>query len=173
LEPRKNIHHVIRCFSKTVLGEEIDDLCLVLVGTKGWDYGKVFEELSRYPALRKRIILTGYVDFEDLAPLYSGALAFVYPSLYEGFGLPPLEAMKCGTPVITSNTSSLPEVVGDAGTMVSPTDEDALCHAMLEIFRDSALRTRMSERSLARADLFSWEKCIEETIRAYRIAIDS
>ena len=173
LEPRKNIHHVIRCFARIVLEEEIDDLCLVLVGAKGWDYGKVFEELGRYPALRKRIILTGYVDFADLAPLYSGALAFVYPSFYEGFGLPPLEAMKCGTPVITSNASSLPEVVGDAGIMVSPTDEDALCHAMLEIFRDSALRARMSERSLARAALFSWEKCIEETIRAYKIAIDS
>jgi glycosyltransferase involved in cell wall biosynthesis len=173
LEPRKNIHHVIRCFAKTVLGEKIDDLCLVLVGAKGWDYGRAFEELAQYPALRKRIILTGYVDFEDLAPLYSGALAFVYPSLYEGFGLPPLEAMKCGTPVITSNTSSLPEVVGDAGTMVSPTDEDALCHAILEILRDSALRARMSERSLARAALFSWEKCVRDTINAYKLALSS
>ena len=173
LEPRKNIHRVIRCFAKTVLEEKIDDLCLVLVGAKGWSYGEAFEELGRYPSLRKRIVLTGYVDLEDLAPLYSGALSFVYPSFYEGFGLPPLEAMKCGVPVITSNTSSLPEVVGDAGIMVAPTDEDALSHAMLKIFRDSSLRARMSERSLARAALFSWEKCVEETIRAYKIAIDS
>src|SRR5271157_321924 len=173
LEPRKNIHRVVRCFAKTVLQEKIDDLCLVLVGTKGWDYEKVFEELDRYPALRKRIVLTGYVDFEDLAPLYSGALAFVYPSFYEGFGLPPLEAMKCGVPVITSNTSSLPEVVGDAGIMISPTDEDGLCRGLLTVIRDSALRARMSERSLARAALFSWGKCVEETIRAYRVAINS
>jgi glycosyltransferase involved in cell wall biosynthesis len=173
LEPRKNIHRVIRCFAKTVLEEKIDDLCLVLVGTKGWNYGEAFEELGRHPSLRKRIVLTGYVDLEDLAPLYSGALTFVYPSFYEGFGLPPLEAMKCGVPVITSNTSSLPEVVGDAGIMVSPTDEDDLCRAMREVIGDAALRARMSERSLARAGLFSWEKCIEETIRAYRIAIDS
>ncbi|RME57156.1 glycosyltransferase family 1 protein, partial [Candidatus Parcubacteria bacterium] len=105
-------------------------------------------------------------------PLYSGAMMFVYPSFYEGFGLPPLEAMQCGVPVITSNTSSLPEVVGDAGIMVSPSDGDALSHAMYSIYNDASLREEMSQKSLARARLFSWEKCAQETIDAYKMAVN-
>ncbi len=173
LEPRKNIDHTIRCFAKLVQQEHIKDLCLVLVGSKGWDYNKIFDEISNYQFLKDRIIVTGYVADEDLAALYSGALAFVYPSLYEGFGLPPLEAMQCGVPVITSNTSSLPEVVGDAGIMVSPKDADTLCQSMLEIYNNPSLREALTSKSLERAKHFSWKKCTQQTINAYKTALSS
>lgn len=173
LEPRKNIDHTIRCFAKLVEQENIKDLYLVLVGTKGWDYEKIFNELSNLSTLKTRIIVTGYVADGDLAALYSGAMAFVYPSFYEGFGLPPLEAMQCGVPVITSNTSSLPEVVSDAGIMVSPTDTDALCQSMLDIYTQSSLRETMALQSIKQAKKFSWQKCTQETINAYKSALNS
>jgi glycosyltransferase involved in cell wall biosynthesis len=173
LEPRKNIDHTIHCFLKLVQQEKLSDLNLVLVGTKGWNYDKIFAEISNNSHLEDRIIVTGYVADEDLAPLYSGALAFVYPSFYEGFGLPPLEAMQCGVPVITSNTSSLPEVVGDAGIMLDPKDEDSLCHSLLNLYNDENLRASMAEQSLKQAKKFSWEKCTQETINAYKIALNA
>lgn len=172
LEPRKNIEHVLRCFGRLLEQREIPDAMLVLVGTKGWDYDRIFHEISQSKLLQKRCICTGYVADDDLAPLYSGALGFVYPSFYEGFGLPPLEAMQCGVPVITSNTSSLPEVVGDAGIMLAPTDEDALCQAMLDIYRQTSLRESMSQKSLERAEQFSWNTCVQETIAAYHTALN-
>ncbi len=173
LEPRKNIDHTIRCFARLVEQENIHDLYLVLVGTKGWDFDKIFHELANLSKLKERIIITGYVADEDLAALYSGAMAFVYPSFYEGFGLPPLEAMQCGVPVITSNTSSLPEVVGDAGMMVAPTDADALCQSMLELYSNKDLRTSMSSQSIEQAKKFSWHNCTQQTIGAYKAALNS
>jgi glycosyltransferase involved in cell wall biosynthesis len=172
LEPRKNIDQTIRCFARLVQQEQIQDLNLVLVGTKGWDYSKIFEEIAKYGNLHDRIIITGFVDDVDLAALYSGAQMFVYPSFYEGFGLPPLEAMQCGVPVITSNTSSLPEVVGDAGFMVAPTDQDALCQHMLELYRNTDLRQTMAQKSIAQASRFSWETCAKQTIAAYKTALN-
>ncbi|HEX8694709.1 MAG TPA: glycosyltransferase family 1 protein [Longimicrobium sp.] len=169
LDPRKNMHHAVRAFAR--LAEEARDLSFVLVGHAGAGSRHVQEALEEVGGVRGRVILTGYAEDEELAPLYSGATAFVYPSLYEGFGLPPLEAMQCGTPVITSNTSSLPEVVGDAGLMVDPGDIDALCEAMLKVYRDAALRERMRAKSLARAAEFSWERCTEQTLAAYRAAL--
>ncbi|MCY7385618.1 MAG: glycosyltransferase family 4 protein [Microcoleus sp. CAN_BIN18] len=171
LEPRKNLDGAIRSFAKLIEEQNIKDLYLVLVGTPGWKYDNIMAEVSKKNFLKDRIIFTGYVPESDLAALYSSALAFVYPSFYEGFGLPPLEAMQCGVPVITSNTSSLPEVVGDAGIMVDPNDTDALCHSMLEIYNNSSLRASMSLKSLAQAKLFSWERCTQETIAAYRTAL--
>lgn len=173
LQPRKNLAHVIRCFAKLVQQENIKDLSLVLVGAKGWKYSNLLEVISDYDFLKERIILTGYVADEDLAGLYSGALAFVYPSFYEGFGLPPLEAMQCGVPVITSNTSSLPEVVGNAGIMVAPTDVDALCQSMLEIYSKPYLREALSLKSIERAKQFSWDKCTQELISAYKTSLSS
>ena len=173
LEPRKNLDHAIKCFAKLVQQEHIKDLYFVLVGTKGWKYNKIFEEISNYDFLKDRIILTGYVADEDLAALYSGALAFVYPSFYEGFGLPPLEAMQCGIPVITSNTSSLPEVVGDAGIMLAPTDTDGLCQSILKIYNSLSLQRSMSLKSLEQAKQFSWGKCVKETISAYKTVLAS
>jgi glycosyltransferase involved in cell wall biosynthesis len=173
LEPRKNIDHTIRCFLQLIQQEKLNDLNLVLVGAKGWNYEKIFAEISGNSHLKERVIVTGYVADEDLAPLYSGALAFVYPSFYEGFGLPPLEAMQCGVPVITSNTSSLPEVVGDAGIMLNPTDLDGLCQSLLNIYSKTELRESMVERSLVQAQKFSWNRCINETVAGYKTALNS
>jgi len=171
LEPRKNLEHVIRCFAKVVQQQGIKDLNLVLVGAKGWEYEKIFQEIANFGLSKDRIIITGYVADEDLAALYSGAMVFIYPSLYEGFGLPPLEAMQCGIPVITSNNSSLPEVVGDGGIMLDATDADGLCHSILKLYSTPALRQEMSLKSLAQAKKFSWERCTQETIAAYKTAL--
>lgn len=168
LEPRKNLDHAIRAFARLVEQERLADVYFVLVGSQGWKYDRILEAIAGAGSARDRIIVTGYVADEDLAALYSGALAFVYPSLYEGFGLPPLEAMQCGVPVVTSNNSSLPEVVGDAGVMVDADDLDGLCGCLLQLHRDAEIRERMRERSLARARLFSWDRCVEQTLDAYR-----
>ncbi len=173
LEPRKNIDQVIRSFVDFVHEEHVENLNLVLVGTPGWSFGKIFDEIGHASTLKRRIIVTGYVHDDDLTALYSGAMMFVYPSFYEGFGLPPLEAMQCGVPVITSNTSSLPEVVGNAGIMVDPTDGAALSQAMLDIFSQPSLRESLSGKSLERASHFSWKKCAELTVEAYRTAMRS
>ncbi len=173
IAPHKNIEHVIRSFVRLKQAQPLDDLLLVLAGGKGWSNDNIFREIEGAEALKDSIVVTGYVANEDLAALYSGALAFVFPSLYEGFGLPPLEAMQCGTPVITSNTSSLPEVVGDAGILLNPRDEDGLCQSLLSLYEDAGLRAQMSARSLARAAQFSWKRCAEDTIHAYKTALGS
>ncbi len=170
LEPRKNLSFLIQCFSEIIADNTGLELNLVLVGVNGWKNNEIFKAAQKNPDLNKRIIFTGYVPDEDLSAIYSGATAFVYPSLYEGFGLPPLEAMQCGTPVITSNTSSLPEVVGDAGIMIDPKQEDELCHALLKVINDSQLRTTLSQKGIERAKQFSWSKCAEQTVKVYQIA---
>lgn len=171
LEPRKNIAHLIKCFVKLVQQEKIEDLQLVLVGSHGWDYHNILQEIANNSSIKDRIIVTGRVADEDLATIYSDAMVFIYPSLYEGFGLPPLEAMQCGTPVITSNTSSLPEVVGNAGIMVDPQDIDVLCHSILKVYKTPSLRSAMSLKSLDQSKKFSWEKCTQKTIDSYRISL--
>jgi glycosyltransferase involved in cell wall biosynthesis len=172
LEPRKNLSFLIRCFTKIILDNQTLDLNLVLVGVSGWKNNDIFQAARENPILRSRILFTGYIPDEDLSAIYSGATAFVYPSLYEGFGLPPLEAMQCGTPVITSNTSSLPEVVGDAGIQIDPKDEDALCQAIIELLNNSELRKTLSKKGIDRSRKFSWSKCADETLKVYRTAID-
>jgi glycosyltransferase involved in cell wall biosynthesis len=169
LEPRKNIRHLVQCFARLVLENAIPvELKLVLVGTKGWKMDEWLAEIRASEQLLSRLVFTGYVPDEDLAALYSGATAFLFPSLYEGFGLPPLEAMQCGLPVITSNVSSLPEVVGDAAITVSPTDADALCQAIIRIINSDDLRHRLQANALGRAKLFSWEKFTRQHIDVYR-----
>ncbi len=170
LEPRKNLAHLIRCFADLIRQQNLNDLYLVLVGNLGWKYESIFAELTSAKDLRDRIVIAGRVADEDMAALYSGSLFFVYPSLYEGFGLPPLEAMQCGVPVITSNTSSLPEVVGEAGVLVDPLDGDALSGAMLMLASDGDRRKELSQQSLQRAKCFSWEKCSNQTVDAYQAA---
>ncbi|MDB6077677.1 MAG: glycosyltransferase [Akkermansiaceae bacterium] len=170
LSPHKNLSHLIRCFESLAEEGSVGDLHLVLAGGKGWQGEEVVRDATKSPRVRSRVIITGYVADEDLSPLYSGALAFVFPSLYEGFGLPPLEAMRCGTPVISSNSSSLPEVVGDAGILISPTDVDGLCDAVLRVYQSAELRADLGTRSMARASHFSWEKCADETLNAYTAA---
>ena len=170
IEPRKNLDHLVECFFDLVRQENLADLHLILVGSVGWKNQKVFDQIIHGGDARSRIILTGYIRNEDMAAIYSSALMFVYPSLYEGFGLPPLEAMQCGVPVITSNTSSLPEVVGDAGILVNPRDHDQLCSSMLEVYQSSSLRAALSAASLTRARQFSWQRCLSQTIDAYKKA---
>lgn len=174
LEPRKNLIALIRSFAELATTGEIPGLTLVLVGGSGW-IPSVISEIDELAAQlvrgRNRVVLTGFVPDHDLAALYSGALAFVYPSIVEGFGLPPLEAMQCGVPVITSSTSALPEVVADAGVLVDPLDRDALCQAILDVCSKPALRQELSERSLAQAAKFSWERTARETVDLYRLAI--
>lgn len=173
LEPRKNIHHVIKCFVKMITENNIDDLSLVLVGSKGWYYGKIFEEYEKHPHLKDKIIITGRIPDEDLAAVYSNAEAFFYMSLYEGFGLPPLEAMQCGTPTVVSNVSSLPEVVGNAGFLVDPQDDKALVAQMLELYNNPALREEYSKRGLEQARKFSWEITADQHLEIYKKILSS
>lgn len=171
LEPRKNLALLIRAFADFIQSHPNVDLNLVLVGTNGWKNDNIFQAVRNNSEIKDRIFFAGYVPDEELAPIYSGALAFVYPSLYEGFGLPPLEAMQCGTPVIASNLSSLPEVVGDAGLLINPTSQDELSAAIWKLVSDKQLRTELSRKSIARAAQFSWEKSVDQTIEVYRTAI--
>lgn len=173
-EPRKNLPHVIRAFAglvQTTGAGPGDDLRLVLAGGTGWKFDAIFDALGGMDTrVRERIVVTGHVAEEDLAPLFSGAWAFFYLPLLEGFGLPPLEAMQCGTPVVTSNTSSLPEVVGDAGLLLDPHDGAALRQAMCDLLERPGLRQELRQRGLARAERFSWERCARETVAVYRLA---
>ncbi len=168
LEPRKNIHTLIKSFSNLIEQERTEDLQLVLVGTRGWDFDKIFETIDVSPKIKDKIIFTGYVPDQELAMLYSGAIGFMYLSHCEGFGLPPLEAMQCGTPVICSNATSLPEVVGDAGILINPNDTDAICQAMISVYQNGDFREELSVKSIQRAKLFSWEKFSEDTYNVYK-----
>ena len=169
LEPRKNVVSLIKAFEK-LKQKGYKDYKLVIAGEKGWLYKQIFKEVE-HRDLKKEILFLGVVKDEDLPMLYNCADMFVYPSLYEGFGLPPLEAMACGIPVITSNTSSLPEVIGDAGIMVDPGDVNSLCEAMYNVLTDKELRCQMSKKGLKRAKLFSWEKAANEILEIYDDAL--
>lgn len=173
LEPRKNFESLIRAYAAFVRDDAARPSRLVLVGGRvRTDTHPIFEALaSEDEAIRQRIIFTGYVADPDLAALYSGALAFVYLSFYEGFGLPPLEAMQCGVPVIVSNASSLPEVVGDAGVLLAPADVDGVAAEMRALYLDPARRQILAERALVRAKEFSWERFAADTLAAYHLAL--
>lgn len=168
LEPRKNILRLLDAFAevRSTIGS---DCRLVLGGGKGWLYDEVFAR-AEARGLKESVRFVGYVPGEDLPALYASARVFVYPSLYEGFGLPSLEAMACGTPVITSNTSSLPEVVGDAGITVDPRDTEQLADSMLTVLTDDDLARGMCERGLRRAAEFSWQRTAAMTLEVYREA---
>jgi len=167
LEPRKNIGALLACFSRIVRDKKYTDLHLVLVGAKGWYYEDILRKIDSDRYLKDRVVLTGYVDDNELPPLFSGALFFVYPSIYEGFGIPPLEAMACGCPVITSNTSSLPEVVGDAGFMVNVNDEDELLGRMMDLLQSDDLLAAYKKKSLKQAAMFSWGGTARKTADIY------
>ncbi|MFI5316752.1 MAG: glycosyltransferase family 4 protein [Myxococcota bacterium] len=167
LEPRKNLSTLIRAFS-TLCDDTGADAQLVIVGPKGWHLAPFMEEIQRVRRLGDRIVLTGFAPDEDLAALYSGAAVFAFPSLYEGFGLPVLEAMQCGTPVITSRGSSLPDLVGDAGLLIDPTDPDELAQALADVLLNAPLRAQLSERCIQRSAAFSWARSAEATLTAYR-----
>jgi glycosyltransferase involved in cell wall biosynthesis len=163
LEPRKNLTALLEAYAR-IAGET--DAPLIVGGGRGWMFEPVFARLEAL-GLKERVFFPGYLEHDDMPLWYAAATAFVFPSLWEGFGIPPLEAMACGTPVITSNASSLPEVVGDAGIMVAPTDVGALAAALREVLRDDGLREAMRERGFAQARRFSWRACAERTLRVY------
>lgn len=165
LEKRKNIPTLIKSFYK--LKKSKLNHKLVIVGGKGWKYTQIFNIIKDLN-LENDVIFTDYVSDENLVKLYNAADLFVYPSLYEGFGLPPLEAMACGCPVITSNTSSLPEVVGDAGIMVDPNNSNSLAESMIKILKNNQLKEDMGRKSLERASMFSWKKTAKETWDVYK-----
>lgn len=167
LQPRKNVLNLIKGFA--AFSRENPDPVLVLVGAaRDVEYSRSVDETIRREGVENRVIRLGYVDDEMLRALYSSALAFVYPSFFEGFGLPIAEALACGTPVITSNTSSLPEVAGDAGILVDPVNPDEIADALSRLGGDGSFRTILQGRALKRARSFSWEKTAEETLAVYR-----
>ncbi|MBU7015577.1 MAG: glycosyltransferase family 4 protein [Theionarchaea archaeon] len=163
LSPHKNVSTLVASFRK--LKDSGMPHSLVLTGAKGWRYHSVIETIERLH-MEKNVILTGYIPSEDLPAVYSAADVYVYPSLYEGFGLPVVEAMACGCPVVASTGSSLPEVVGDAGILVTPT-VDELTASIQEVLKDESLRDELSRKGLERASKFTWKKTAAETKNVY------
>jgi glycosyltransferase involved in cell wall biosynthesis len=165
IEPRKNLQALLDAYGVMRKGGRAGPP-LVIAGGAGWKNRGIHETAASSP-FAGDIRFLGHVPDAELPTLVAGALGFVYPSLYEGFGLPPLEAMACGTPVITSNRSSLPEVVGDAAIVVDPDDRAALADAMATLVSDEALRDDLAERGLERARRFSWDETARRTIEVY------
>ena len=176
LHPRKNLVRLVKAFAALLgtlnstsehgAGGRFDGeggLQLVLAGQKGWLYEKIHGEVRKL-GLEDRVVFTGYMPEADLPSVLSGALAFAFPSLYEGFGLPVLEAMACGTPVVCSNVSSLPEVAGDAAMLIDPLDVDALAVAMYQVITDGALRDKLVEQGMEQIRRFSWRQCASQVL---------
>ena len=168
LEPRKNVRTLLKAYAE-YLKADSDQYLLVIAGGRGWLNDDLYALVTEL-GLGRHIKFLGYVQESDLRCLYSVAKVFVYPSLYEGFGLPPLEAMACGAPVITSYTSSLPEVVGDAAILIDAHNVEELFHAMRTVLLDDDLRLQLRKKSLERAKLFSWERTAQETLTVYQEA---
>jgi len=164
IEPRKNLETLVDAYQADSFHGEFD---LVLAGSLGWGFTRLLEKIAN-SHVRNRIQMPGYVADADLPALFNMAAVFVYPSVYEGFGLPVLEAMACGTPVITSQVSSLPEVAGDAAILVDPSDPKAFASALQNVLGDDHLRKSLSERGIQRARLFTWEKTAQKTLEVYR-----
>ncbi len=167
IEPRKNLVRLLEAFHQVKSELNIKELKLVLGGAKGWLYEDIFDRI-RDLKLEQDIIITGYLPDEQLPILYNMALAFVYPSLYEGFGIPPLEAMACGVPVIGSNVSSLPEIIGEAGILIDPNEVNDLSDAIFRVVTSVELRQSMSQRGLVQAGKFSWDDCARGTLLVYK-----
>ena len=164
LKKRKNVLNIIRAYKK--IKEKGIKEKLVIVGNKSGEYQNIYKAVKR-SKLEKDVFFSGYVDEALLPFYYNSAFLFIYPSLYEGFGLPILEAMASGTPVITSNVSSLPEVVGDAAILVNPNNIEEMAEMMQKVLTNQKLREKMREKGLKRAKLFSWERCARETLNLY------
>jgi glycosyltransferase involved in cell wall biosynthesis len=164
IQPRKNLQRLIDAYR--LLNQRIKAPPLVLVGKKAWLYKDSIAAVER-SGCGEKIRLTGFVPDEDLPAIYSAATVFVYPSFFEGFGLPPLEAMQCGTPVITGNRTSLPEIVGSAGVLVDPYDSQALADAIERLLSDRELRTKLTQRGLERSKMFSWEQTARDTLKVF------
>lgn len=169
LEPRKNVPTLLRAF-RIVKDRYHNGLKLVLVGKKGWLCSQIFDLVDALK-LRDDVVFLGFVPGDKLVYLYNTASLLAHPAIYEGFGLPILEAMACGLPVVASNIASIPEVAGDAALLVDPMDEEALADAIRRVLRDSELARTMRARGLERAKSFSWRKTAQETLAVYRDAL--
>jgi glycosyltransferase involved in cell wall biosynthesis len=165
LEPRKNVVTLLHAYAR-LRGEWQRAPKLVLAGSPGWLYEEVFSTIERL-GLRDHVRLPGFVTADEQPLWYNAAAVFAYPSLYEGFGLPPLEAMACGIPVVASDASSLPEVVGEAGLLVPPRDDVALAASLRRVLGDDALASHLRRAGLERAAQFSWRRMALETLRCY------
>lgn len=165
-QPRKNVPFLLKAISK--LKKRIPEIKLLKIGNSQVPGAreKLFELIETL-GLQEEVIFVGYVSENDITKYYNAADLFVYPSLYEGFGMPPLEAMACGTPVVTSNVTSLPEVVADSAITIDPHDIDAFVDAMYNVLTDEKLRETMISKGLKRAQLFNWERSAEEMRRIY------
>jgi glycosyltransferase involved in cell wall biosynthesis len=161
IQPRKNLTRLVEAFAQIM--DIVVGLRLVLVGRKAWGDQSLIDRINDLD-LSERVVLPGYVPDDDLAALYSGASVYAFPSLYEGFGFPALEAMACGTPVVCANTSSLPEIVGDAALTFAPTDVDGQADALRRVLTDPALSKRLVERGFARIQQFTWESAARATL---------
>jgi len=167
LEPRKNVIRLVRAWEQIAEEADVD---LVIVGRSGWKTEPILQTIER-SRLFRRIHLVGHVPGSQLPAVYTAAKALVWPSLFEGFGLPPLEAMACGTPALTSNTSSLPEVAGDAAVLVNPHDTDTIAAGMLNIVQNEEFRKELRARGIVRAKQFTWDRAADLTIQTYRRAL--
>ena len=170
IQPRKNLVRLIEAYScLRGVRPEVKLPQLVLAGKRGWLDSETFRAAERN-ALDNDVLFTGYVPEQDLAGLYSGAVCFVYPSYFEGFGLPVVEAMQCGVPVIAGNRTSLPEVVGEAGLLFDPFDTQALVKALTQVLDDSEYRAALRVRGLERAKQFNWKTTAQLTLGVYERA---
>lgn len=170
IQPRKNLSRLVAAYSRLRRARpEVKLPQLVLVGKCAWLYDETLRTIKELE-VSNSVILTGYVPEADLPTLYSGALCFVYPSYFEGFGLPPLEAMKCGAPVIVGNKTSLPEVVGDAGLLVDPFEVDEIASAIQQVITNADLRAQLRVKGLERAKLFDWQETARQTLGVYKKA---
>ena len=165
VEPRKNLMRLVEAYAGLSPGAR-HETELVVAGPAGWLNRALFERIEEL-GIASSVRFIGYVDDGDLAAVYSLATVFAYPSLYEGFGIPVLEAMTCGTPVLTSDVAALPEVVSDSALLVPPTDTDAISKALLRLLESETLRTDLAARGMSRAALFSWDRCARETLAVY------
>jgi glycosyltransferase involved in cell wall biosynthesis len=170
IEPRKNVPSLLRALYQLVTCYK-EDVRLVLAGGRGWLFEDAFAVVDELE-LDDRVHFVGRVTSEDLLYLYNSAEMLAHPAFYEGFGLPPLEAMACGLPVVASNVASLPEVVGDAGQLIDPHDVDELTVSMWRVLNDSELRVQMREKGLQQAGRFSWERAARETMEIYQKAYE-
>jgi glycosyltransferase involved in cell wall biosynthesis len=169
LEPRKNIVNLIKSFNFLKQQDKIPHQ-LVLIGQKGWNYEKIFQEINQ-SKFKQEIHYLGYLNDELVALFYTLADVFIYPSFYEGFGLPVLEAMTLGTPVVTSHTSSLPEVAGNAAIYINPEDAQSIAEGVSTVINNRKLRADLISKGKARASLYSWQRVAEETINAYQYCL--
>ncbi len=165
VEPRKNLERLITAYGQFCQGKQTPPY-LVLAGGKGWLDSEIYHKAETM-GLQDRVKFTEYVSEELLCPLMCGALAFVFPSIYEGFGMPPLEAMACGVPVLTATAASLPEVVGEDAVLVDPYRPEEIAAGMERLYQDSALRQKLSKAGLARVKAFSWERAAQQLYAIY------